>query len=413
MVFNDQGRLLSILEHLFEISPTSVESVLNQCADLIARATRSEKVDVFLYEATSRTLIAIGTSRTELGHLQKSMGLDHLPLANADPMSQVFETGEPYHTGRADEDPRQPRGVIEGLGIRSMTAVALDVAHVRKGVLSVASRSVDAFTAEDLGLLKIVGVWIGSLVHRSELLEENARRAAEQGRRAVAEELITVVAHDLRNLLNPIALRLALVLERAQQAERKQDVDDCERANAGLTRVNVLLTELLDVARLEQGVLSLNCERLDLIELVAGVASALSLPATPVHVAAYVNQLPVFADRLHLTQAIENVVSNAIKHSPKGAPVAIQIARATHADRAAVKITIEDQGPGIAPELLPRIFDRYVSDRKSGGLGLGLYLARGVLAAHGGAIAISSEAAPGTRCELILPLTDAAPDPSS
>jgi two-component system OmpR family sensor kinase len=402
-----QRQLLALLEELSAIAPASVDVVLTQSADRVSSAFRAEKVDAFLYEQASQSLVAIGTSQTELARLQKSVGLDRLALANADPMAKVFESGVPYHEGHIDQDPAQPRGVIEILKVRSMMAVTLRIGGSRRGVLSVASRRENAFTDDDLSLLKIVGIWVGSLVHRSELLHANAERASEHARRATAEELITTVAHDLRNLLQPVTARAMIMQERATQAGLEHDAQQCTLILAGLDRVSRLMGDLLDVTRIERDILALAYDRCDLAELVNTTALTLSLPGVPIQVDCQDTVLSIYADRRRLAQALENVLSNATKHSPRGVPVAVTVERTKQGEVEAAKISIVDRGPGIAPELLPRVFERYVSSGTSSGLGLGLYLARALIAAHGGEITLQSRPGEGTRCELLLPIESA------
>ncbi|HKU41053.1 MAG TPA: GAF domain-containing sensor histidine kinase [Polyangiales bacterium] len=399
---------LTLLERLFELTPMAVDVVLSQSSDLIGEATGAEKVDAFLYEVGTDTLVAVGTSRTPLGKLQRSLGLHRLPVANADPVARVFSTGEIYHSGHTDQDPTQPRGVIERLRLRSMAGVPLHVNGQRRGVLTLASARPDAFSDDDVTLLKMVAAWVGSLVHRSELMDAFATQASAQSRRAAAEELITILAHDLRNLLNPIATRLAVVRERARSAQREDDVADAGRALAALGRISELMGDLLDVSRLEQGALAVQYESFDIVELVRRSAQTLSLAEVSIEAHSYVDTLAILADRRRLTQALENVLSNATKHSPRGAPVHVELRPTELPEGAAVKLTIIDRGPGIPADLLPRIFDRYVSGGGTG-FGLGLYLARAIIEAHGGKIAVPSSGPKGTRCEIILPLTAAQP----
>jgi two-component system, OmpR family, sensor kinase len=400
---NTEHRLLPLLERLFEIAPTQLDLVLSDCADLIGEAVGAEKVDAFIYEAASNSLVALGTTRSELAQLQRSLGLNRLPLVNADPMARVFETGEIYHSGATDRDPSQPRGVIENMGVRSMLAVSLDVGGARRGVISLASKRPDAFGAQDVALMKIVSNWVGGLVHRLELSDASAQRASEQARRDTAEELVTVLAHDLRNLLTPITGRLELLYERALKAQREADVKDCDRVRSGLKRLAELMSDLLDVSRIERGILSVQSAPLDVVQIVRASAASMALPAVEIDVEPFTPEIFVEGDAQRLRQAIENVLSNATKHSPRGVAVKVQL-EPTRLDAGnAVKISVVDRGSGIAPEVLPRIFDRYVSSGRSAGLGLGLYLARAVVSAHGGSITVASSLA-GTRCELLLPM---------
>ncbi|HTU63508.1 MAG TPA: GAF domain-containing protein, partial [Polyangiales bacterium] len=159
--------MLTLLERLFEIPPSALDVVLSRSADNIAEATRCEKVDVFLHEPDSHCLVAIGTAHTELAQLQKSLGLDRLPIANGDPVAVVYETGVPYCTGAVQDDPTQPSGVVHGMGARSMLAVPIEVGAERRGVLALTTREPNAFGEDDVSLLRIVGAWVGNLVHRS------------------------------------------------------------------------------------------------------------------------------------------------------------------------------------------------------------------------------------------------------
>jgi signal transduction histidine kinase len=399
-----ERRLLNLLERLFEIPPASLDVVLNRGADLIQTATGCEKVDVFLLDPSTQCLVAIGTAHTELGRMQKSLGLDRLPLANGDPMAVVFQAGTPYLSGAVEDDPTQPKGVIEGLGARSMVAVPVEVGGERRGVLSLTSRQPKAFGDSDLSLLKIIGAWVGNLVHRSELIDSFATQYGVDAKRSAAEELITVLAHDLRNLLSPVVTRLSLLQENAREQGQAADIEHCDKALHGLRLVSELMSDLLDVARIEQGLLSLNCQQFDVVELARAIAKALATPAVPIDVASFVPELRVVADRVRLSQAFENILANATKHSPRGTPVTMELRPIESNHGAAVMIKIIDRGSGITAELLPRIFERYVRSGPRAGLGLGLYLARATIAAHGGSIEISSTPGQGTHCEIVLPL---------
>jgi signal transduction histidine kinase len=102
-----------------------------------------------------------------------------------------------------------------------------------------------------------------------------------------------------------------------------------------------------------------------------------------------------------LTQAFENVINNGVRHSVAGSPLAVVV----EPDPAnnAVRVRVIDRGPGIAPDLLPHLFERFVSTRPSRGIGLGLYLAERVVAAHGGTLRVTSELGSGACFEFHLP----------
>src|SRR5215218_4427578 len=97
-------RLLDTLQRLLMIREPELRPALDQASTLVNEVLRADKVDVFLYEAASDTLVAMGTSRTPMGCRQHELGLNRQPLSNGGPAARVFRTGEPYLTGRADQD---------------------------------------------------------------------------------------------------------------------------------------------------------------------------------------------------------------------------------------------------------------------------------------------------------------------
>ena len=156
-------RLLETLQRLLAIQAPELRPALNQASDLVAQTLGAEKVDVLLYEAAKDSLVAMGTSDTPMGRRQHELGLDRVPIANGGAQVRVFQTGEPYLTGHADQDPEQPRGIVEGLGVRSQLDVPLDVGGARRGILSAMSAIPDRFSERDLGFLAAVATWVGML----------------------------------------------------------------------------------------------------------------------------------------------------------------------------------------------------------------------------------------------------------
>jgi DNA-binding CsgD family transcriptional regulator len=187
--FIDDDRLLGTLERLMSLPAVELRPTLDETSTLVADALDVEKADLFLYDATSASLVALGTSDTPLGRRQHALGLDRLPRVNNDPLVRVFDTGEAYCTGHADDDPSQSRGNIESLGVRSQIGLALDVNGERRGVLAVVSTESDRFSTRDQRFLRAVAAWIGLLVHRAELVERRTSEATRRGQLATGEEL--------------------------------------------------------------------------------------------------------------------------------------------------------------------------------------------------------------------------------
>jgi DNA-binding CsgD family transcriptional regulator len=211
----DDDRLFDTLVRLHAIASPELRPALDQAADLVADALDADKVDVFLYEAASDSLVALGTSRTPMGRRQQELGLDRLPLANGGRSASVYLTGEPYLQRRTDEDPEELPGIIKRLGVRSGILTPLDVGHQRRGVVQVLSAAPERFCERDLRFLGAVAGWVGMLTQRAELSEELARRSHRQGRREAGEELARLTRRQ-----QEVAACIAQGLSNEQIAQR-------------------------------------------------------------------------------------------------------------------------------------------------------------------------------------------------
>jgi signal transduction histidine kinase len=315
---------------------------------------------------------------------------------------QVFLTGGVHFSGDVQNDEQELIGIRRELGVRSQIAVPLDVGGVRRGVLSAQSTQPDYFARRDLLFLRAVGRWVGNVVVRIELAERNAAASVEQGRRMAADELVTVLAHDLRNYLAPIRGRLDLLHRRAARDGDESTVHDTVELRKSVDRLGRLVSDLLDVTRIDQGIFELTLEPTDLSALVHEAAEGLTVPGTTIQIDVP-SELPVLADPARVRQAIENLLANAVQHAQAGTAVSVRIAQEQSDHTSSTVITISDRGPGIDPELLPHLFERFSRSSQSAGLGLGLHLAREIAEAHGGRLEVRSSSASGTEFSLVLP----------
>jgi signal transduction histidine kinase len=398
----EQGKLLDTLERLLAIEALDVKTALGEASQLVAEAIGADKVDIFLYELSTDTLVAVGVSDTPMGDRQRQIGMDRLPVANGGHTVGVFQTGLSYLTGRADEDPDVPLGLTAGLGVRSVVEAPLAVGGERRGVLAAASAHPDCFSEDDLRFLEATSRWVGMVTQRAELTERVARDAAEAARRMAADELVTVLAHDLRNYLTPLRGRMELLRRQAQRDGSEEQVRHADEASRALDRLRSLVADLLDVGRLEQGLFALAPAPLDLAALLRETAESLGTLGSRVCVRSPA-ELWGQADPDRLRQAVENLVANALQHSAEGAPVHLELNTETRESGECAVITVRDEGPGIPEEMLPRLFTRFAPGVGSQGLGLGLYLARSVAEAHGGTLEAESPPGGGAVFRLTLP----------
>lgn len=396
----NERRLFETLKRLLAIDATTVRGTMEQVSQLVAEVLHAEKVDAFLHEAATDTLVAVGTSATPMARHQRAIGLDRQPLANGGRGVEVFRNGGHYFCNDVQADEGELLGLRAGLGIQSTINVPLDVAGRRRGVLSVSSDQPGRFTPADLEFIRAVSAWLGIAVHRAELVEELTRDAEQRGRHQAAEEMLTVYAHDIRNHLMTVSLRLQVLAQRANRDGRAQDLADVEKVRDNVRRLGQFAETQLDIGRLKSGLFMLAPEEVDLVALVRETAELISTTDGGVRVEGLLT-LQAEVDTQALRQALENLLANARKFSPPGSPVVIRV-ELVGEQIAAIKV--RDFGPGVAPELLPRLFDRFVSGSSSSGMGLGLYLARGLVEAHGGTLEVEPVEGPGACFCIKLPL---------
>lgn len=213
------------------------------------------------------------------------------------------------------------------------------------------------------------------------------------------DEMLGIVAHDLRNPLSTLLLK-------AQQLRRHGGGDPAlDAIHRAASRMNRLIDDLLDVARIEQGVLSMRKESIAVRPFLREVvATQQGLAATrSITLDATFEEEPgeVLADRDRLAQVFENLIGNSVKFTPDGGR--IHLGGADRGDE--VWLWVADTGAGIPPDLLAHVFERFwqEEDVDRRGLGLGLMIVKGIVEAHGGRVWVESEVGVGSTFFLALP----------
>jgi CheY-like chemotaxis protein len=241
--------------------------------------------------------------------------------------------------------------------------------------------------------------------------EHEAGRAAAEAENRAKNEFLAMLAHELRNPL--MAIGTAMLTIRGQ-AERDPIVRRAKRVvERQVKHLARLLDDLLDVSRLTRGKIELRKETVTLQTIVAAAlettrgfvdsrrhVESVSLPSEP---------LSFEADPARITQVVSNLLDNAVRFTPRDGKISVT----GYGQRGEVVLRVRDTGIGIAPEVLPRVFDLFVrADRSQAGseegLGVGLALARTLVELHGGTITAQSEG-PGRGSEFVLRLPVGAP----
>jgi signal transduction histidine kinase len=219
--------------------------------------------------------------------------------------------------------------------------------------------------------------------------EQEARHLAEEANRA-KDEFIAMVSHELRNPLNAMLGWVTLLNSgKLDEEARRRALEVIERNARAQAQ---LIDDLLDIARVVSGNLRLDLRPVDLAQVVEKALDAMypAAEAKSTAVTADLDRPLEMAagdpDRLH--QVVANLLSNAVKFTPGGGAVAVSLKR----DRDEARITVRDTGDGISEAFLPHVFERFRQGGKdqSGGLGLGLAIARHIVERHGGTIRVDS-----------------------
>jgi len=260
----------------------------------------------------------------------------------------------------------------------------------------VSSRTIGGRQRITAGVLPSFAITLRSAQQRARL---------ERGR----ADLVSTVAHELRSPLTSVKGFTATLLNKWPRFTDDQKLVMLETVNADADRVTRLITELLDVSRIESGRIEVHRELVDIPEqarkVIAGRVAAgdaedrFRLEASP--------DLPeTWLDADKIFQILANLIENAVRHGAGTVTIMVEPTRAD--EPRGVAVSVRDQGQGVAPELAPRVFRQFWRVKRRGGAGLGLFIVKGLVEAHGGTIAVHQ--APGGGAEFRFTMPAGAPD---
>jgi len=217
--------------------------------------------------------------------------------------------------------------------------------------------------------------------------------------------ILNAISHDLRTPLASIVGALSSLTEQEASLDDAAKRELLETAQQEAQRLTRLVSNLLDMTRLEAGAIALRREFFDVTDLVGSTLAQLTGATRAREVVVDVpTDLPmVLIDFVPMTQALANLVDNALKYSPAESPVEIWAG----VEGSEVRITVADRGPGIPEIELARVFDKFFRIRRPGepgGVGLGLAIAKGFVEAHGGRIWAAARPGGGTMVTIALPV---------
>jgi signal transduction histidine kinase len=242
---------------------------------------------------------------------------------------------------------------------------------------------------------------------RERFVRESADAAALRQADRIKSEFLAAMSHDFRSPLTVVRGAVELLLGERPGALTPGQRELAESAERNIRRLEDFTAQLLEMARLEDGQIALDKEELDPVALVRDVVADhavlakqkrqwISLEVDP-------DASRVVADRSRMTQALGNLVANAIRYAPNGTPILV----AAHRNGDAIRIEVRDHGPGVPLEDRARIFDKFFRGRNANGTagsGLGLAIARSLVTLHGGTLEYEENPGGGSAFVTSLPL---------
>lgn len=395
---------LAVLNDLFQQLTASLdlERVLHTIVQAACRLLESDVAVIALLEEDRRHVYVAAA---------EGMNASRLPemcwAVDEEPARTIIERDKPYNLQEVGTLPTPLRRIAEQEGIAAGITVPLALDNVRIGFLSVAHRTFRTYTEEDLTLLKPLGQQ-AALALRNARLYEMEKRQVEQLKtlERLQENLVSAVAHELRTPLTSIKTSVALWQETQDRGAPAVQKELLQTVAHNVSRLESMVSDLLQVTQLESGHLALTLQPTDLRAIVKRLIQSLHPlfddKGQTIEFHAPETMERVVVDRRRLEQVLVNLLSNAHKYAPRGARVGIDIVDKT----GEVEFSVSDNGPGIPQSEQEHVFDKFYvgADAKNqAGVGLGLYITHRLVELFGGRIWVESEPGRGSTFRFTLP----------
>ncbi|PDW02540.1 PAS domain-containing sensor histidine kinase [Candidatus Viridilinea mediisalina] len=326
--------------------------------------------------------------------------LQQIPIEAAQPTSDVLRTGSPLFFAQRGELLASYPQIACSTAIVDYAAFAivpLSVEGRTLGSLSLAFHEARQISDEDRDLLLTMTGQGAQAIERARLYEA-VQEAVE-----VRDTFIAIASHDLRSPLTALLGQAQLLERRIATSSPDQVARRAQRIVEQAQRINRMINALLDLSRIQSGQLNITKAPLDVAALTTRVIMELqpSLSQHRIELRGSTNDLWILGDEVRLEQVIYNLMNNAIKYSPDGGVITVEMGQYHNQ----VQLCISDEGIGIPSDALPRLFERYYRAHNAtiSGMGIGLYAVREILLLHGGTIMVESQEGIGSCFTLRLP----------
>jgi|RhiMetdeSRZDD1v2_1073273.scaffolds.fasta_scaffold47036_4 PAS domain S-box-containing protein len=411
----DRRREAEVIADLARRSNASLEAdkVLPAVADAARALTRCDVARIALWDTGAGATALV--YRYAVGHRSDHAGLRMVKDSGL--ASAVAASGRPERTANIQTDPRvreEVRAFARTEGTFAVMVVPITVHQRVEGVIYCGRRRQQPFTERDEAVALRIAEHAAIALRNAELFrrEQHARAEAEAANRG-KDDFLAVLSHELRTPLQAMLGWLRLMRAgRLDAAATAKALETIERNTLTQTK---LIGDLLDVSGILAGKLRVEPRVMDLTAVAEAAVQSVRAAALgkTITLSSSLDPGPMLldGDPDRIDQVLTNLLSNAVKFTPGGGTIEVRLRR----DGDAARLTIADSGIGIAPEILPHVFDRFrqadsSTTRTHGGLGLGLALVRYLVEAHGGSVrADSGGAGRGATFVVELPLRASGP----
>ena len=406
--FRDQlGRRADVLE------------AANRCARALSSSLELERAfEAFIREVRGlmpfdRMAIVLGESGVAQVMAVAGAGSDEvLPAGSGAPihgtlLEEILRTNQTIYRRdmTAADYPEEDEFLALGLHCRLATPLLQGARSI--GMLSLVRREVDAFSEEEIELAGLLGRLVASAVQNIRAYGAE-RKTVEELRRlsALRADFVSLVSHELRSPMAAVIGSARTLQQRWRELSPEHRESFLDLIAGETNRLADLIGDVLDTSRIEAGTFSFRFAEVDLGRLVTDAVATAQVGQDEVQLRADVRPpLPeIRGDGERLRQVLTNLIDNAIKYSPAGAEVEVR----AYQEDGLVRIDVRDSGPGIAKDDQKLIFEKFGRVTGSGatrpGTGLGLFIARSIAEAHGGALDVDSAPDQGSTFTLELPV---------
>lgn len=408
-----QSRELEALQRVARLmtSTDTLEQVIGEAVRLVTDLVECRRMMVLLHDEESNSLRiqppAFGVEDVDITDLEIDLGQPSLA-------STVFRTSTPLVSNDAERDGWIIPELRERLGIENVLVVPLSSGRQPLGVLAAVNSSKGQFDEEDLRFTSLLGHRVGSVIELSRARERERalmHRLREADR--TKSDFVSILAHELKGPMTTVVGFGQMLDEHwatLEDDKRSQFIGIIRRETQ---RLAAMVSDLLDVSRMESGNLRYEFEPMSMSDLIENIVQVHGNIAEKHELEVTLDpDLPkVSGDKDRLRQVVINLLTNAVRYSPEGTQILVRAER--RSDEGAIRVSVTDQGIGIAPDDADRIFSKFAMLPKPAwtkkGTGLGLFITKAIVDAHGGRLWVESEPGEGSTFIFTVPVvTDTA-----